>query len=424
MSTAVVTAGEVGAAPERRPAVRRKRRWHRAAIPFTVAIVLIVFTFVAHAMEQPDFGDPGTLSPTGTGPDGSSRLAALLAEREVTVERVTSSASAVQSAVRGGATVFVPHADFPNPYFLSVLAALPVQTRVVVVAPGANDQYDLPIATTGGRWAAQAVDPGCGLAEATGAGRATARHLTYRTRSRLGDRFSCYGDGLVGGRWDRIDLTVIGATDPFRNSRIAEYGNAELATGLLSTTDRLIWLDLHRAEPVSTSFVDDPNGTVNDPGEEDIAEPEAPGNPIWTAVPPAFWAILVQLALVAVLLALWRARRLGPPVPEPLPVLVPAAETVTGRGQLYLRAHARPAAMNALRTAAVHRILPALDLPPDTPQAQVTAAVAARSGAPPEYVRELLYGPEPETDDQLTAQAAALDALVFQVTREMRRTSR
>jgi hypothetical protein len=59
------------------------------------------------------------------------------------------------------------------------------------------------------------------------------------------------------------------------------------------------------------------------------------------------------------------ARRLGPPVPEPLPVAVPAAETVTGRGRFYERADARGAALGALQAAARHRILPLLDLPPD-----------------------------------------------------------
>ena len=63
----------------------------------------------------------------------------------------------------------------------------------------------------------------------------------------------------------------------------------------------------------------------------------------------------------AVLLALVRARRLGPPVAEPLPVLVPAAESVTGRGRLYERIAAREASLDALRAAAIARMARVLD---------------------------------------------------------------
>ena len=52
-------------------------------------------------------------------------------------------------------------------------------------------------------------------------------------------------------------------------------------------------------------------------------------------------ALLLRLIVAAVLAAAARARRLGAPVAEPLPVLVPATETVTGRGRLYQRSRDR-----------------------------------------------------------------------------------
>ena len=39
----------------------------------------------AHLVEEPNLGDPTTLSPTGTGRDGSSRVAAMLDARGVAV---------------------------------------------------------------------------------------------------------------------------------------------------------------------------------------------------------------------------------------------------------------------------------------------------------------------------------------------------
>ena len=63
------------------------------------------------------------------------------------------------------------------------------------------------------------------------------------------------------------------------------------------------------------------------------------GSPsIWSLFPPwtqrAFWWLLV----VGVLVALWRGRRFGPVVTEPLPVVVRSAEVVEGHGRLYRRA--------------------------------------------------------------------------------------
>ena len=56
---------------------------------------------------------------------------------------------------------------------------------------------------------------------------------------------------------------------------------------------------------------------------------------------PPWWPIAVAQAAVAfVVVAVWRGRRLGPILSEPLPVTVRAAETVEGHGRLYYRLNA------------------------------------------------------------------------------------
>lgn len=114
------------------------------------------------------------------------------------------------------------------------------------------------------------------------------------------------------------------------------------------------------------------------------------------------------------------ARRLGPPVREPLPVLVPAAETVAGSGRLYRYARGRGAALTAMRATALRRVIRAVDLPPAPPPepATVVAAVAGATGLPPDHVHRTLYGPAPESDAELTRAVADLDALVAAVTRD------
>ncbi len=411
----------------------KPRRWHRVAIPFAVAIGLMAASWVAHAVDAPDFGDSGTLSPLGTGPDGASRLSALLAERGVPVDRQTTALGTVRAAMSGNATVFVPAPGLTNENLARLIATLPVPNRVVLVEPGRRDQLDLPVLNLGTRWSSRAAAPRCAEPIATAAGAAGVFRSRYAPLDRgaptdgpadAPQRYTCYSGGLVGTRWGHVELVVVGATDLFRYGRIDEHGNARLAVDLLAAHGRVIWLDRHDKEKVTYSEITTKRLGIRvprDPGGGGGPPPPAPPSPLWTAVPPTFWPILVQLLLVAVVFALWRARRLGPPVPEPLPVTVPAAETVTGRGRLYERADARGPALDALQTAARHRIQRLLDLPPEAAEADVAAAVAARTGRSPGDVRTVLYGFEPADDDHLLAAVATLDALVTEVTRERTR---
>ena len=128
------------------------------------------------------------------------------------------------------------------------------------------------------------------------------------------------------------------------------------------------------------------------------------------------------MVAVALLMA-WRARRLGRVVPEPLPVVVRASETVEGLGRLYRAAHARPRAAEALRTAVRGHLAPLLGVgggaaagvEDDRPA--MVAAVCARTGRSAPYVTALLYGAEPGDDPSLVALADQLDALEVEVRR-------
>ena len=118
------------------------------------------------------------------------------------------------------------------------------------------------------------------------------------------------------------------------------------------------------------------------------------------------------------LYALARARRMGGPVVEPLPVVVRAGETVTGRGRLYQRARAREESLAMLRSAALGRMARLLRLEPGTGRETIVATVAASSGWPPHTVRETLFGAPPEDDGSLVIAAVQLEALVEAVTTE------
>jgi hypothetical protein len=423
---------------------KRRRRWHRLAIPYAVLAAILAITAIAYTIEEPDPEDRAFLSPTSGADIGARDLADRLRQRGITVERHTRTSDALVSADRGNATLFVPAPDLLHSFYLRMLKLMPASTTVVLVRPGNSTlgRGRLPARVSGNRWSTAAADPGCGYEPAAAAGRAGVLRSSY---SGIPGNVSarCYDGALLRTRHAETTLTLVGANDPFRNDRIHEHGNATLAVGLLATAPRVVWLDLHRNEPGPTyrdrAGLDespapadlgrgspDPDFPVPDPDGTDPGEPE-PGVPdeasggsggpsVFDLFPAAAWTVVALIALAAVLAAAARARRLGAPVPEPLPVLVPATETVTGRGRLYQRARDRGAALAVLRRTARERITHVLDLPPHTDRTVLVPAVAEQTGMPADEVDALLFTGEPENDEDLVAAANALEALVAAMT--------
>ncbi|WP_323373409.1 DUF4350 domain-containing protein [Plantactinospora alkalitolerans] len=408
--------------------------------------LLLVVTWITSAVDQPDRDDAGFLSSVNTDDDGGSRLAAELRARGVAIERTTSTPQALSLAPHDGFTLFVPAPALVHPLYLPLLVDPAARARVVLVDPSQRvlDDADMPLATADRRWAARTVGTAadgqpCPLPEVRAAGPAAALRQRYTDAPEFGYRADrCYGGGLARSRWRGNDVVVVGASDPFRNDRIDEQGNIALAAGLLSAYPLVVWLDLDGPEPPPPYHPDgdlepwspmpgEPNpfdaGETDDRGRNGSeksgekpepsrqAKPPDETNPLWNAFPPWFWALLVQLAVAVVLAMLWRARRLGPPVTEPLPVTVASAETVFGRGRLYQRARAYGPTADTLRAATLHRLLPAFSLPPDTGPDEVTGAVEAGTGWSRADVHHLLYGPAPTTNQELLDLARDLDAL-------------
>lgn len=405
---------------------RRSLRWLRAAIPFAVLVMFWLGTLVAHAGQEPDLDEPGTLSPAGTGEHGSSHLAALLRSRGVDILRVTSSAEARQAAMGTDATVFVPTPDYLDPTFLTQIATSG-HRRVVVVQPGLRTMIfgRLPIAPAGDAWATRTVPPGCGAAALASLGPAAALNARYvfsRVNPNQRQSLNCYLGGVLGITDGDTETVYVGATDPFRNDRVDEAANQALATVLLGQSSRLVWVDVHAKEP-NPADVKLPRITLPEyrRGNQDRTNT---GFPIIDALPAWLWAGLLLALAAALLFAVARARRLGPPVAEPLPVVIPASEAVTGRGRLYERINARAATLEALRAAAIARMAAVLNpyggQPTDLARTgggarELIAQVAEHTGTPPNQVEAILYGSSPTSDAELTRAVASLDALTAAV---------
>jgi hypothetical protein len=134
-------------------------------------------------------------------------------------------------------------------------------------------------------------------------------------------------------------------------------------------------------------------------------------------IAPRVRLALWQLVVAFVLLALWRARRLGRPVAEPQPVQLPGAELVLAVGNLLQRAKGRGQAAGLLTDDLRRSLAERLGLPPSAPPDLVADTVTARTGIPRERVLETLSPTTPRDEAELVALSQAVDSVRREVTR-------
>jgi hypothetical protein len=116
-----------------------------------------------------------------------------------------------------------------------------------------------------------------------------------------------------------------------------------------------------------------------------------------------------------VLLCLWRGRRLGRLVTEPLPVVVRAVETTESRGRMYRRSRDRDRALSVLQLATRRRLASYLGLSVSSPTSSVAAAAAAVSGRTYHDVLDLLTSSSVADDSSLLERANTLAAIEKEV---------
>jgi hypothetical protein len=420
-----------------------KRRWYKLWLPFAVVIVIIASVITAHQLIEPDQSDGQYLSPIASGPTSAVRLAELVRAKGITIDTQLRSSDALTAAWKhnGKATLFVPAPKYMHPDYLWMLRNSPPGTRIVLVEPDDSELADAlpPLALADKRWATAVTEPGpnCPLTTAGPAGVTRSRYTGW---SRQRDEATyCYQHGLAQLTHGGVEFVVIGSGDPFRDDRLSENDNARLAVDLLVARPTLVWLDLHHQEPKPKSYSEEepgPGAPIPSfaPGNErprngsprprpSVSRSALPAAPVEAAaeppspfppwVPPAF----VLLALIGLVMVIARGRRLGAPVTEPLPIEVRGAETALGRSRLYRKAKARGAALETLRFEARRRLGVALGLPANAARGALLEALAARTGADPEHLADVLFGPEPDDDDELHQRTTELLLLVERVTR-------
>jgi uncharacterized protein DUF4350 len=374
--------GETGVLESAPTSPDGKRIWQAARAPIFVAVVIVVAAILLLVTNGGTAH--GDLDPRSAEPGGAQALARLLTEQGVRVVGVRTFADA-EKELSPGAELLVTEPALVEPGHLAELRrhageAVMIGARqdtLDTVLPGV---FTMPDSEVGVR------SPDCTVAAAVAAGTATLGGVGYQARQAAR---VCYSGSLL----QLGPTTLLGSGAPLTNQRLATEGNAALSLRLLGRSSKLVW---YLPSPADTSAGVAPR-------------------PFLDLVPRRWLFGAVELGVAVVLFALWRGRRLGPVVDEPLPVVVRAAETVEGRARLYRRSRSSGHAAGILRQAAVDRLCPALGLGAATEPSVVVSAVAARSGRSAAEVRALLYGPAPENDAALVRLADEIDRLTREV---------
>ncbi|MGW5768309.1 DUF4350 domain-containing protein [Streptomyces longwoodensis] len=381
-----------------------RQLWTRSR-GIALALLVLLAGAVAVATVRSD-ARHGELDPRSADPLGSRAVTALLADRGVTTRLVTTLAEA-RAATGPDTTLLVAVPDRLTEHQQKLLHSATSGSggRTVLVAAGGWSVGTLAPGVTADPATSRdsTLDPGCDLPAARRAGPADTGGIRYT--STRPDADECYPSSRLptllrlpdaAGQGDTV---LLGGPDILLNERLDEQGNASLALQLLGSRPHLVWYLPSLSDTTAT-------------GPEDEKS-------FLDLVPSGWLRGTLQLFVAAALAALWRARRLGPLVPERLPVAIRASETVEGRARLYRKANARDRAAAALRSTTRTRLAPLVGIPvaqAHTPEALVPALSAHLHGDG-RPLHSLLFGPPPSDDAALVSLADRLDALEREVRR-------
>lgn len=380
---------------------RARGRWRRYR--WVVAVAAVLGIGVLAAVLPAPVRSTTPLAPDNPHEGGARAVAEVLGDQGVTVRYVRSTAEAVAAAGAGSTLLVTSDWLLSDEQTGAVagteadLVLLDPSTLLARTVPGLDTAWSAGGTPT--TLVAGCTDPdaeaagtvtaaGAGVVP-TGAGAPAGTALCFPLPGTEPQAY-LYSSSEVDGR----RVTVIGDPGLLTNARVAADGNAALVLRALGRNADLVWY--------VPSATDRGTGEAAGPGLADL-------------LPPAARLVLVQALVVLVALVVWRARRLGRVVTEPLPVVVRAAETTRGRGRLYRAARSHGHAGAALRAGTADRLARRLGLPRSADAPAVIAAVARAARRDETEVRDLLYGPPPTSDAGLETLARRLDQLESEV---------
>ena len=374
-------------------------RWRRWRWGLGVGALTLVVVILLAIVRPPSSTQP--LSIANHQPSGARAVAEVLRDQGVSVTEVSALADA-SARLTDEATLVIGSYTFLARAQVESIMSHP--GPIVWLAPDASalDAIDTSLTTTGIEPSTLVAD--CAAPHARRAERLVGITALITLVEPIPGLEVCFSDdGGASGAYLRMerdggDVHLIADAAVVDNGGLgADGGAAALALGTLGSSDTLVW---YSASPFDDTLLDgDRTGTAT----------VEPTTPAWVG------AGLVAAALVVLVAAAWRGRRMGPLVTEPLPVIVRASEATRGRARLYRRGRSAGHAAAALRAGAAARMAARLGVPPAAGPDALCAAVASATGRPDADIRNLIYGAPPPDERSMLDLIARLDALEGEV---------
>ena len=381
---------------------RAGRRWR--AVRWVVALVLLgAFVTLLLALLRPPSSDV-PYAPDAASPDGGRAVAQILGRHGVHVTYTRSAEEAARRATAGTTLAVLPGdttGDDLSDADLRLLAGTdadlailgPSDASLTALAPELTWGYGSSFVTTS---TADCADPdarAAGTITSAGGGLAAVEPGDPGVTTCFPPEAAERGTGSYAVVAGARRVAVLDDAAIATNAHLAEAGNAALVLRMLGRHDELVWLVPERDRAADA--------------------PETTG--VAAVLPPGAAAVAAWLLVVAGVTIVWRARRLGPLVPEDLPVVVRASEATRGRGRLYRAGGSRGHAAAGLRAATAARLASRLGVPAGAAPDALVAAVSRATTRPTTDVHGLLYGPPPPDDAALLTLARHLDDLESEV---------
>jgi hypothetical protein len=372
--------------------------WKRFGWVITLVVVSLVVLAILVFTQAPSSTAP--LSTDNARPEGARAVAEILRQQGVDVAESSTLSGASKTLGADGTLVIASYFYLDQDQIDSILAwpgpvlwLAPDFEDVGLIEPSIVATYDTKRGLE---------NPGCPVSAAQRAGTIYAPGERYATVWDTPLVAPCYVSAPEGffvfaqvARPPSEPMVMIAAPKFLTNEYLADEGNASLALNLLGSRDRVAW---YMGSPYDSSTL----GSDGQGGVVLIA-------PAWVN------AAALAAALVFLMAGLWRGRRVGPLMTEPLPVVVPASEATRGRARLYRRGRAFGHAAAALRAGSARRLAQRLGLGPHADRATLASAVAASSLADAATVDSLLFGPPPRDEAAMLDLVRRLDALESEV---------
>jgi len=365
--------------------------------------LLLAVTFALTLLTGGSQGNTDDLDPDNPGLSGAQGLANVLRDHGITVTVVRSQRELLAQTVNGGTTVAITGTiHLSGRTARAAMAQAESAAGLVLLDPDSEVIKGMGLPVTSHLADLTDVAAGCAGAEVGKAFRLAQAHRAYQDTTNASGAVTCFPDKADGGAAmvalpaaaGRPRVILLGDDSLISNGAILDADNAAIALRLFGQSDHLVW------------YV---------PSLADISAADATSR----SIAPAWFKPGLALATSAVVfLCLWRGRRLGPLVTEPLPVIVRAVETTESRGRMYRKSRDRTRALAVLQLATRRRLAAYLGLAASSSLPSVAAAAAAVSGRTYQDVLELLSSPAAYDDSSLLERANTLATLEKEVRRQ------